>query len=380
MTVLAIEEAPVDTSDAFRGGARQMIRTSQYINDGNRRLVEPRSRGASVELGIERAKPLRLRHHPKAMGEPLPKLLAVVGPTAAGKSSLALDLAEGFGLPILCCDSVQVFRRLDIGSAKPSKEDQTLHRHEMLDLVDPDESFSAGDYARQALELLTNGPAILCGGTGLYLRQLAWTHSDAGIGDLARQDPRRASFEAEWEERDRRDPGATHRKLATIDPATAAEVHSRNVVRCVRNLWLCEFHGRPISEVRAADPPKLRLDLRCIYLQPDSDQLRVQIDSRCDEMLRLGWLAEVEGLVADGYDARLKSMRSLGYKQLCAHLQGEMTLDEAVVDIKSATWQYARRQRTWFKHQLPAERTWAMNGPAKLPRREIEAFLEATPT
>jgi tRNA dimethylallyltransferase len=314
------------------------------------------------------------------MSEPLPKLLAVVGPTAAGKTSLALELGKWSGLPILCCDSVQVFRRLDIGSTKPTLEEQAAHRHEMLDLVDPDEPFSAGDYARRAWRFLEEGPAILCGGTGLYLRQLAWTHSDAGVGDLAREDPRRASFEAEWEERDRIDPGAIHRELQRLDPETAAKVHPRNVVRCVRNLWLCVFHGRPVSEVRAADPPRLRVDLRCIYLQPDSDQLRVQIDSRCDQLMKMGWLQEVEGLVADGYDARYKSMRSLGYKQLCAHLAGEMSLDEAVVDIKSAHWQYARRQRTWFKHQLPPGRTWVMNRPAEVPRSEVEAFLEATPT
>ena len=190
------------------------------------------------------------------------RALAVVGPTAAGKSRLGLEIGERFGLPILCCDSVQVYRGLDIGSAKATAAQRGRVRHELLDLVDPDQRFSSGDYAAAALRHLQRGLGLFVGGTGFYLRAAAWTNSG---GDEARvEDGRelaaREAFTASWEAREAADEGSIHAELSHRDPETAGEIHPRNRVRALRALWLCEVHGRPVSAVRREDPPRPRIE------------------------------------------------------------------------------------------------------------------------
>ena len=281
---------------------------------------------------------------------PLPRALAIVGPTASGKSRLAVWLARRLGLPVLACDSVQVYRGLDIGSAKPDAQLRARVPHALIDLVAPDAEFSAGDYAAAALAEVGAGPALFAGGTGFYLRAVGWTHSGGPEGDA--DDPARAAFTATWEARERDEPGVVHAALSRADPATAATIHPRNVVRAVRALWLCEAHGRPVSAVRAADPPRPRLDLALVILEPEPAALDRAIDARCDAMMRAGFVAEVEMLREAGYDARHKSMRSLGYRQLLDHLAGHLSLADAVAAIKLDTRHYARRQRTFFRHQL----------------------------
>ncbi len=282
----------------------------------------------------------------------LPRALAIVGPTASGKSRLALWLAERLKLPVLCCDSVQVYRGLDIGSAKPDAALQAQAPHRLIDLVAPDAEFSAGDYARAALAEVGAGPALFAGGTGFYLRATAWTHSGDGSADA--DEAARAAFTGTWEAHEREAPGCVHAALSRVDPATAATIHPRNVVRAVRALWLCESHGGPVSALRAADPPRPRLALALVVLEPDFAELDRAIDERCDAMMRAGFLAEVEMLREAGYDARHKSMRSLGYRQLLDHIAGHLSLADAVAAIKLETRHYARRQRTYFKTQLSA--------------------------
>lgn len=295
-------------------------------------------------------------------GRPLPRALAIVGPTASGKSRLAVWLAERLGLPVLCCDSVQVYRGLDIGSAKPDAALQARVRHRLIDLVAPDEPFSAGDYAAAALAEVGAGPALLVGGTGLYLRATAWTPSGDAVGDA--DVPGRAAFTAMWEAREQGAPGSVHAALSRADPETASEIHPRNVVRAMRALWLCEAHGQPVSRVRAADPPRPRLALALVILEPEMEALGRAIDARCDAMMRAGFLAEVEMLRQAGYDARHKAMRSLGYRQLLSHVEGHLSLADAVAGIKAATRQYARRQRTYNRHQLePTDHRIVVSAP-----------------
>ncbi len=288
----------------------------------------------------------------------LPRALAIVGPTASGKSRLALWLAQRLGSPVLCCDSVQVYRGLDIGSAKPDATLQGRVAHRLIDLVAPDADFSAGDYAAAALAEVGEGPALFAGGTGFYLRAAAWTNSGDGTADA--DDVARAAFTDDWERREREQPGCVHAALSRTDPETAATIHPRNVVRALRALWLCEAHGGPVSALRAVDPPRPRLALALVVLEPDQAALDRAIDARCDAMMRAGFLAEVEMLREAGYDARHKSMRSLGYRQLLDHLDhldhraGHHSLADAVAAIKLATRHYARRQRTYFKTQLPS--------------------------
>lgn len=320
------------------------------------------------------------------------RAVAIVGPTAAGKSSLALSLAEAHNLPILCCDSVQVYRGLDIGAAKPSAEERARVPHRLLDLVDPDQAFSAGDYATLAQAELARGPAIICGGTGLYLRATGWTYSgaDAGAGagggsQACKPDrgDQRVQFESQWMAREASEAGAVHRALATRDPETAAGIHPNNVVRALRGLWLCERHQAPISAIRRQDPPRPTIDLLMIILDPGVAAVDAAIDQRCEAMLTRGWRAEVEKLVAAGYDTRHKAMRSLGYRELLEHIQGRSSLEQAKTAIQRATRNYARRQRTYFRHQfkdlLPMARIVNIDHPDAFPVARVEAFLAGAP-
>lgn len=322
-----------------------------------------------------------------------PRAVAIVGPTASGKSGLALALAERFGRSILCCDSVQVYRGLDIGSAKPTREERRRVPHELIDLVDPDQVFSAGDYGRLARERLEHGPAILCGGTGLYLRAVGWTHSGADEPAAGARNPdrgdEREAFEQLWTRREASEQGAVHRALRDRDPETAAGIHPENVVRALRALWLCELHQEPISAVRKRDPPRPRLNLLMIVLDPGVTAVDEAIDRRCEAMLTRGWVTEVENLVAAGYDARHKAMRSLGYRELLDHVVNGLpargtglkasSLEQVTQSIKRATRKYARRQRTYFRHQfrdlLPMDRIVHIDHPAACPVARVEEFL-----
>ncbi|MCY1063009.1 tRNA (adenosine(37)-N6)-dimethylallyltransferase MiaA [Nannocystis sp. SCPEA4] len=293
----------------------------------------------------------------------LPHLLAVVGPTASGKSRLAVALAERLQLPIFCCDSVQIYRGLDIGSAKVDLATRQRVPHHLLDLVDPDEDFSAGDYQQAAWQLLAQSAGLFAGGTGFYLRAVVRTHSGADpVADAPVSDPRRAAFSAQWEARERERAGAVHAELEHRDPQAAAAIHPRNVVRALRALWLCEAHDRPVSLVRAEDPQRARARLLAVVLEPEVAALDRAIDDRCDAMIRAGFVAEVGNLVHAGYDSRHRSMRSLGYRQILDHLAGQ-SLGDAVAAIKQETRRYARRQRSYFRHQLAPERTLAVSQP-----------------
>ena len=304
------------------------------------------------------------------------RAVALVGPTAGGKSALALQVAQRLDLPILCCDSVQVYLGLDIGSAKPTAEHRALVRHELLDLVGPAESFSAGMYGRAARRRLAVGPGLFVGGTGFYLRAAVWTHSgETDTADLSRDNPARAAMEVQWLAREREDPGCTHARLSALDPVTAAEIHPHNLVRVVRALWLCEQHAEPVSAVRRRDPPRRDARLFCVVLDPGVEIVDAAVDARTDAMLAAGWLGEVEDLRNQGYDARHEAMRSLGYRQLLEHLSGHVTLDEAISATKLATRRYARRQRTFFRHQALADEMMYISRPESFPYAQVEAFL-----
>ena len=308
----------------------------------------------------------------------LPRLLAVVGPTASGKSRLAVALAERLRLPIYCCDSVQVFRGLDIGTAKVDRATRERVPHHLLDLVEPDAEFSAGDYQRAAWDLLAGGPGLFVGGTGFYLRAVVTSHSGADpAADAPMSDPRRAAFTAQWEAHERDHAGAVHAELERRDPQAAAAIHPRNLVRALRALWLCEAHARPVSRVRAEDPPRPRGLLATVVVDPDVALLDRAIDDRCDAMIRAGLVAEVSKLVAAGYDSRHRSMRSLGYRQILDHLAGQ-SLSDAVAAIKLETRRYARRQRTYLRHQLAPARSFLVSEPIwRMSQVELERRADA---
>lgn len=303
--------------------------------------------------------------------------VAIVGPTASGKSRLGRAVAERLGLSILVCDSVKVYRRLDIGSAKPGAEARAQVPHHLIDLVDPDVAFSSGDYARHALQQLDKGPGIFVGGTGFYLRATAWTHSiddDAALGAPV-DDARRASFEELWREREREEPGAIHRALYAVDADAANAIHPCNLVRCLRALWMCKVLHAPVTEAYRRYPPRSRFALMMVVLDPGPEAVRAAIEARVDAMLEAGWLAEVEKLRGDGYDGRHKAMRSVGYRQLLDVAGGKADLGAATAAIKTATCQVARRQRTYFRHQLPADVTVRISDPAQFPWATATEFI-----
>lgn len=279
------------------------------------------------------------------------KLLVIVGPTASGKSDLALRLAERIGGEIVNADSVQVYRGLDIGAAKPTAEMRQRVPHHLIDIVAPDEEFTASDYRREAgraiADIHSRGRVpMVVGGTGLYIKTLLQGLIDSPAGDEEVRRELREFAELHGNE-------ALHRRLAQADPTAAAEIHPNNLVRVIRALEVFLVAGRPLSELhrdhRFADDYYAPLK---IGLTMERAELYRRIDLRVDAMLAAGLEGEVRQLLAAGYAPELKSMRSLGYKEICAYLAGSYPLDEAVRLIKRDTRHYAKRQLTWFKRDL----------------------------
>lgn len=280
-------------------------------------------------------------------GQMAVKLLIILGPTASGKTGLAVSLAEAFGGEIINADSMQVYRRMDIGAAKPSPEQLRRARHHLLDLVEPDQPFSAADFRREAEAAIADisgrgKRVIVCGGTGLYIKALTSGLMESPGGDEQLRDQFRELAEKEGGD-------GLLRRLARVDPATAARLHPNDLVRIVRALEVYHLTGRPISEHRDAHRfGGGGYECLKIGLKVDRETLYRDIDNRVELMLGNGLVEEVRALLASGCSPELKPMRSIGYRQVCGYLAGEYDLDEAVRLIKRDTRRYAKRQLTWF--------------------------------
>jgi len=286
---------------------------------------------------------------PAATATSGPPVVAILGPTASGKSALGLALAETLGGEILACDSMQVYRGMDIGTAKATRAERAAVPHHLLDLVEPGEPFNAAAWARAAREVIGEVVArdrmpIIVGGTGLYYRALA-----RGLFEAPPADPEiRARHQAEA-----RAAGvaALQARLRAVDPEAAAKILPGDLVRTSRALEVFEQTGIPISALRrqaAATPPpwclfSVLLDLDLAFLRP-------RIAARVDAMMEAGFLDEVRALRAAGHGGA-RALQGLGYQQLGQHLDDGLGLDEAVGRIKLATAAYARRQRTWFRRE-----------------------------
>ncbi len=278
------------------------------------------------------------------------KLPIIVGPTAGGKSALALRVAEEVGGEIVSCDSMQIYRRMDIGTAKPTEKEQARVPHHMIDIVEPWEAFSCADYAIRARavieDILARGRVpIVCGGTGLYLEALL----RGGMCAMADSDPAyRQELEALAEERGN---GYIHRLLAQIDPESAEAIHMNNRKRVIRALEIFRVSGRRKSDL---DRENNRLDgvfepLAVGLLYADRNVLYRRIEERVDAMLAGGLMEEVGALLAEGvFDRSPTALGAIGYKELLGYLRGECSLEEAACTLKLATRHYAKRQLTWF--------------------------------
>lgn len=272
-------------------------------------------------------------------------MLAVVGPTAVGKSALALRVAPLVNGEIVGADSRQVYRYMDVGTAKPSLDDRTRVVHHMLDIVDPDEEYSLALYLRRARavigEIRARGRVpIVVGGTGQYVRALldGWSVPEVPP-DAALREELEARVEREGVE-------ALHRELAALDPEAAARLDPRNPRRVIRRLEVLRSLDAADAAPRGEQQP---LDAVVVGLTLERDALYRRVDDRVDEMLRAGWVGEVEGLLARGYGVELPSMSSIGYREIAEHLSGGPPLDETADEIKRRTRRFARQQYAWFR-------------------------------
>ena len=275
--------------------------------------------------------------------------LWIGGPTASGKSEVALELAELVGGEIVTVDSMQVYRGMDIGTAKPSESERRCVPHHLLDLADLGESFSAGAYVARAGPLidalLSRGCVpVLCGGSGLYYKALL-----DGLGPSYPPDP---GLRRELEST----PLPTLiGELKAKDPELVERIDVRNRRRVVRAVEQVRLSGGPAARCRAPWQPKARRSVPGFYaLRRDADDLRQRINARVDRMIDDGLVEETRRLLAQGLEQNRTAMQAIGYRQAVEYLQGARSLTDTVALIKQKTWQFARRQRNWFDRQLPA--------------------------
>lgn len=280
----------------------------------------------------------------------LPRLVVVLGPTASGKSALGIQLAEKLGGEILVCDSTQVCRHFDIGTAKVPAAEQRGIRHHLVDLVEPAEIFTAGDYRRRAVEVLDDLRRrkilpIFTAGTGLYLRALL-----EGLADAPqRSEEIRARLRLRAEERGSEH---LHRALARLDPESAARISARDTQKIVRAIELRLLTGKPVGEIHRSGRDALQgYEIIKLGLLPPRAALYARIHARTAAMLAAGWLEEVRTLVASGVPADAKPFQFIGYAQLREHLAGRLSENDAVHQIEQATRRFAKRQITWFRKE-----------------------------
>ena len=265
-----------------------------------------------------------------------PGLLVIAGPTSAGKTAVAIEVALEFDAIVLSADAMQVYRRLDVGTGKVTAEERSRVHHDGIDLVEPDEPFSAGDFVELADRVITSSPrVIVAGGTSLYLRSLL-----RGLARTPAVDPAlRTAIEA-------RDD--LHEELARVDPPLARRLHRSDRVRLVRGIEVYRQSGRRLSDLQAehARAPD-RVPHRALWL--DRDDLPARIDARVLQMVSSGWIDEVRAVLDAGFSRSLKPLQSLGYRHVCEHLIDGLPLDEAVRRTQRDTRHFARKQRTWMR-------------------------------
>lgn len=294
---------------------------------------------------------------------------AVVGPTGSGKSEIAMRVAESVDAEIVAVDSMTIYRGMDIGTAKPSPDDRQRVRHHLIDIADPAEPYSVAQFqqaARAAIaDIAARGrPPLLVGGSGLYFR--------AVVDDLTFP-PTDASVRAAIAEQD---PETLRARLRDVDPAAASSIDPANLRRVVRALEVTQLTGSPFSAFRESwDRYDSRYGLIVAGIAVPADVLKARIAARTRAMIDAGLVDEVRDLLDKGLRSALTASRAIAYGEIVAHLDGRMSLDQAVAAIEAATWRYARRQMTWFRKD-PRIRWFETADPASV-AEPVAAFLAA---
>lgn len=305
-----------------------------------------------------------------------PPLLVIAGPTGSGKSDLAIRLAARFEGEILNCDSVQIFRYFDIGTAKTPENERRGIRHHLIDALNPDEVFTAGDFSRVGRPILQEIAGrghlpVVTGGTGFYLRAL--------LEGLAPGPQRDEELRTRLATREKRRPGSLHRLLARFDPATARRIHPNDVPKVMRALEICLAERRPATEVFERGREALAgFDILRIGLFPPRELLYQRLEARLETMFANGLVAETESILARGYTEDAKPFQSIGYKQALQIVKGELSLKDALYYARRDTRRYAKRQMTWFRREAGLEIVNGFGddlGVAERVEARVEAFL-----
>lgn len=280
--------------------------------------------------------------------EKINQVLVILGPTAVGKSKLAIELAKKLNGEIISADSMQVYFGMDIGTAKPSREDLDEVPHHLINIIPPDKNWSVSDFVSNTKviidDIIKRGKLpIVAGGSGLYLNAFIGGYTFPVIE--ANNDIR---VRLEGEAKAYGSP-RLHEKLKKMDPDAAAKIHYNDLKRIIRALEVFELTGKPISKIQSKDEDSFPYEMTLVGLDMDRKKLYEKIEERVDEMLKAGLIDEVRSLIKEGYDKKLTSMQAIGYKEVAEHLHGKYTYDELVNILKQNTRNFAKRQMTWFR-------------------------------
>lgn len=298
----------------------------------------------------------------------LPRLVVILGPTASGKSALGIALARRLGGEVLVCDSTQIYRHFNIGTAKVPVAERARIPHHLVDLVEPTEVFTAGDYRRCALAALEevsyrSKVPVLTAGTGLYLRALLEGLADAPTRSEELRERLRKMVVA-------RGPDYLYRVLRKLDSGSAGRIAPQDTQKIIRAIEIRMLTGKTVGQVhRGGREPLMGYNIIKIGLQPPRDALYKRIDERVKAMLDAGWIDEVRQLIALGIPRDAKPFQFIGYSELRTHLEGRISITDAVQQIQQATRNFAKRQMTWFRKE--SEVAWVSefgDSPEALPQ------------
>ena len=303
------------------------------------------------------------------MAAPQPLLVVILGPTASGKTALSLALAQKFGGEIVNCDSVAMYREFDIGTAKPSAQERALVPHHLFDVVDPTEHMTAGEYARQSRQVLTeislrHHVPIVVGGTGLYLRALL---EGLFCGPQRSEELRERLRESAA----RRGSDHLHRILRRLDRASAERVHANDIPKLIRAIEVCLASRQKMSELWQQGRDRLRgFRIVRLGLDPERSALYDRINQRALQMFDSGLIEETKSLL-EKYGETAPPLTSLGYKQAVQLLRGELTREQALQAAQQAHRNYAKRQMTWFRREPNVIRLKGLGDDAEIQREAL---------